>query len=88
MVEYSLSDNEATRERSLLLPSFLLCTLKHLFQALHIVVIKPADCAARDLQALLNGKVDTSVSDNDIATLAERRNDGGNRRESLGIDNS
>lgn len=88
MIKDTLRDNEPTCERTLLLASLLLDALKNLLQTLCVVVVIPSDGRPRDLQPLLNSKIGTSVGDYDIATLAEGRDDGGNGRECLGIDNS
>ena len=75
MVEDALRNDEPASQRRLALPSLLLHGLKNMLQAVHVVVIVPPDGAARNLEAFLDGKVDTSVRYDDVTTFAERRND-------------
>lgn len=49
------------------------------------MMVIPANRAPRDLQALLDGKVDSSVRDDDISALAERRNDRRDGRKCLRV---
>jgi len=51
-------------------------------------VVEPADDAARDLEALLNRKVDVPICNDDISSFGEGRDDGRNCRECLGVENS
>ena len=85
MVEDTLRDDETTSERSPTLLPLLLDTFQHMFQAIHVVVVVPADSATRDLKALLNSKVDAPICHNHVATLAECRNNGTDGRETLRI---
>ena len=50
-------------------------------------MIEPANSTARNLQALLDSKVDTSVSNNDVATLCECWDYTRYCRESLRVEN-
>ena len=50
-------------------------------------MVEPADSAARNLEALLNRKVDISVRNDDISAFAKGWDDGRNRRERLGVEN-
>ena len=50
-------------------------------------MIEPANGKARNLQALLDGKVDATVSDNDVATLCECTDYTRYCRESLRVEN-
>ena len=50
-------------------------------------MVEPADGTARDLEALLNRKVDASIGNDDISSFGEGRDDGGNCRERLGVEN-
>ena len=51
-------------------------------------MVEPADGAARDLEALLDREVDISIRNNDISSFCEGRDDGRNRRECLGVEDS
>ena len=53
MVEDALRDNEPAGERRPALPPLLLDAFKDTLEALHVVVVTPANGAARNLQALL-----------------------------------
>ena len=50
-------------------------------------MVEPANGATRDLETLLNCKVDTPVCDNDISSLGEGRNHGRDGGERLGVEN-
>lgn len=51
-------------------------------------MVEPSNGAPRDLQALLDGKVDTSVRYDDVTTFAKRRNNRSDGRESLRVDDA
>ena len=88
MIKDALSDDEPASQRSLLLALLLVGTLQNLLQALHVIVVKPANGTTRDLETLLDGKINTAVRDNNIATLAEGGYNRGDSREGLCIDDS
>ena len=48
-------------------------------------MVEPADGAAGDLEALLDGEVDTAVGDYNVAALTEGGDDGGDGRERLRV---
>ena len=75
MVKNTLCHDEPACQRALLLAPFLLGALQDLFKTLHVIMVIPSNGAPGDLQALLDGKVDTSVRYDDVTTFAERRND-------------
>lgn len=85
--ENSLGDDEPTCQWSPTLSSLLVNAFQDLLKALHVVMVEPADCAARYLEALLNREVDVPVCNDDISSLGEGRNDGRNCREGLGVEN-
>lgn len=87
MVKDTLSDDEATSKRSPALATLLLHALKDVFQALHVVMVVPTDCAARDLQAFLDREVDAAIGDNHVTTLTEGRDDRADGRERLRVEN-
>ena len=84
--EDAFCDDESTGQRSPSLPVLLVDSFQDFLKALHVVVVEPADGATRDLEALLNRKVDAPVSDDDISTLAEGGNNGGDCRERLRVE--
>lgn len=49
-------------------------------------MVVPSDGTSAQLQSLLNDKVDASVGDDDIPTLAEGWNDAGCGGETLAVD--
>lgn len=53
----------------------------------HIIMIVISHGRARDGDALLNGKVDPLVRYDDVASLGEGRDDGGDGRKALRVDN-
>ena len=70
-----------------LLASLFLDDLLHdTLEVLHIIVIVPADDATRDLETPTNWEVDAPVSDDNIATLAEGRDNAGDGREGVCVD--
>lgn len=69
ILKYSLRDDETPGQWPPLLLRFLIHALQHLLKALQVVVVVPSNCAARNLKALLDSEVDTSVGDDDITTL-------------------
>jgi hypothetical protein len=50
-------------------------------------MVKPANGRAGNLQALLDSKIDTPVSNNDVATLCKGRDHAWYCRETLGVEN-
>ncbi len=50
-------------------------------------MIKPANGRTGNLQALLDGKIDTPVGNNDVATLCKHRHHARYCREALGVEN-
>jgi hypothetical protein len=88
LLEDALSDDEPASQGPPLLLTLLLDSLQDLLKTVDVVVVVPPYGRAADIDTLLNGKVDTTVGDNDISTLAEGRNDGGNGREVLGVEDS
>ena len=51
-----------------------------------VAVVVPPDGRSRDLDALLDGKVDAAIGDDDVAALAERGDHGRDATERLGVD--
>jgi hypothetical protein len=84
-LEDTFCDYETSCERSVAFATFLFDTLEDVLKALQIVVIEPADGGAGDLQAFLNGKVDASISHDDVATFCKCSNGRGNCGESLRV---
>lgn len=84
----AFGDDESTSQRGPSLPALLVDIFQDLLKALHVVMVEPANSATRDLEALLNRKVDVPIGNDDIPTLGEGRYDGRNRRERLGVENS
>jgi len=84
----AFGDDESTSQRGSSLPALLVDTFQGLFKTLHVIMVEPADSATRDLEALLNRKIDVPIGNNDIPTLGEGRYDGRNRRERLRVENS
>lgn len=62
--------------------------LEHAFEVGHVVVRKPFNRAAGDLDALLNCKVAGAVGDDDVPALGERGNDRGDGGEALRVDDA
>lgn len=87
MIEYAFRDDESPGQRALLLAALLLHALQNLFEALQVVVVVPPNGAARDLESLLDGKIDTTVRNDNVTALAESRDHRANGSERLGIDN-
>jgi hypothetical protein len=85
-LEQPLSDNESSSQRflGLLLHNLLQDSL----QVLHIVVLIVPNRTPADLKPFSNSIIDRPIRNNDIASLAERRNDTRDRRESLRINNA
>ena len=86
MIKDTLRDDEPTSKRRLALLPLLLDALENVLKALHVIVIVPPNRAARDLETLLNGEVDTSIRDDHISTFAEGRDDGTDRRKRLRVE--
>ena len=84
----TFGDDESASQRSPSLPALLADTFQDLLKTLHVVMVEPTDSATRDLEALLNRKIDVSVCNDDIPTLGEGRYDGRNRSERLRVENS
>lgn len=59
-----------------------------LFQIYRIIVLVPVDIASADLHALADGIVDSLVSNDDVSSLTERRDDAGRGRECLRVENT
>ena len=83
----AFGDDKSTSQRGPSLPALLVDTFQNLLKVLRVVMVEPANSATRDLEALLNRKVDVPVSNDDIPTLGEGRYYGRNRRERLGVEN-
>lgn len=66
--------------------SFFVDILQNALKVLHIAVGIPFDLTSRKLKTLVNGKVNTAVGDDNVASLGKGRDDGGNERERLGVD--
>jgi len=84
----AFGDDESTGQWGPSLPALLVDTFQDFLETLHVVMVEPADSATRDLEALLNRKVDVPVGNDDIPTLGEGWYDGRNRRECLRVENS
>ena len=84
--ENTFGDDESARQRSPTLPALLADAFQDFLQTLHVIMVEPADSATRDLEALLNRKVDVPVGNDDIPSFGEGRNDGRNCRERLGVE--
>lgn len=84
----AFGDDKPTGQRSPSFPTLLVDAVQDLLKTLHVVMVEPADSATRDLEALLNRKVDVPVGNDDISTLGESRDDGRNRGERLRVENS
>ena len=85
VIKDTLRDDEPTSKRRLALLPLLLDALENVLKALHVIVIIPPDRAPRDLETLLNSEVHAAVCHDDIATLAESRNNRGDSRERLRV---
>lgn len=81
----AFGDNEATCQRSLALLSLLLYADKDILEALEIIVVIPPDRGTRNLNTLLDSKVDRTIRDNDVSSLAESGNNRADGRESLRV---
>jgi hypothetical protein len=88
VIEDTFSDNETSCQRAFLLASLLLSALENLFEALHIIMIVPTNRASRNLKTFLNSKVDTTVCNDDVPSLAEGGNDRRDGRKRLRISDS
>jgi hypothetical protein len=66
--------------------SLLFDILQHPLEVLHVVVRIPLDGRTRDLEAFVNGEIDTAISDNDVAALGKRRDGGRDGGERLRVD--
>ena len=73
MVKDTFRHDETTCQGSPALLALLLHALEDVLKALHVIVIVPPNRAARDLETLLNGKVDTSVCHYYITAFAKSR---------------
>ena len=87
-LENSLCNNESPCQGHFLSLSLLLQRYKNFFQGLEVVVIVPPDGRAGDLHALLDTKRHTTVCNDNIATLAESRDDGDSRGKALRVEDS
>jgi len=86
VLEQALSDDEAPSQR---FPCLLLHNLlQHPLQILHIVMFIPANRAPANLQSLPDRIIARLICHDNIAPLAERRDDTGNRREGVGVHNA
>jgi hypothetical protein len=88
LLEDALSDDEPASQGPPLLLTLFLDSLQDLLKTVDIVVVVPPHGRAADVDTLLNSEVDATVGDNDIPTLAEGRNNGGDGREVLGVEDS
>jgi hypothetical protein len=70
-----------TIKRRAALLALLLDGDEYVLEAPGVVVVVTADGRARDLEALLDRKVDAAVGDNQVVRLSERGDDRGDRRE-------
>ena len=61
-------------------------TLEDALESLIVAVVVPPDGRSRNLDALLDGKVDAAIGDDDVAALAERGDHGRDATERLGVD--
>ena len=81
-----LGDDKAPRQ---LLAGLLLDDLaKDLLQILHVAMVVPLDAASRDLEAATDRVVDAPVRDDDVSSLAERRDDARDGRERVRVDDA
>ena len=85
-LEQPFRNDEPPRKR--LLALLLDSSLQHPLQIRHIIMLVPSHRAPTNLNALPDGKVDRLVRNNDIAPLAEARNDAGDGREGLRVDDA
>lgn len=65
---------------------FFVDILQDTFKILHIAVGIPFDLASRKLKTLVNGKVNTTVGNDNVASLGKGRDDGRDESERLGVD--
>lgn len=65
---------------------FFVDILQDTLKVLHIAVGIPFDLAPRKLKSFVNGKVDTAVGNDNVASLGKGRDDGRNESERLGVD--
>lgn len=87
VLEDTLSDDELSCEWELLLLDLLGHRLYDLLKTSQIIMIVPPHSRPREFDTLMNGKVDTAICDNDVATFAEGRDDRRDGAERLGVDN-
>ena len=82
----TLRDDESPGKR---LSSLLLGNLgQNSLKIFHIIMLIPPNHAARDLNTLPNGEANALIRDDDISTLRKCRDDTGNSRERLCVDDT